>query len=404
MQQLWNNKLRSGLSLFGVTIGIFSIIAILTAVDALKNDISGSIKKLGNDVVFIGKWPWMFGDSDYPWWDYWKRPEITYENYKRLKPRLTKAESISFSVVPATPEITFEGENLSNVTVSGVTMGYQDVFDLNIEQGRFISASESSLGLPVAVIGGGIAEEMLTTTPQVLGKDLLVFGRRVRIVGIIKKEGQGGLLGMNNDQQIYMPYLFVDKAAHIDYATSSPQIQVRAKSGVSLDDLIVDIRQHMRSIRKLRPIQIDDFSMNQLSIITQGFQGIFSILNIIGWIIGFFALLVGGFGIANIMYVSVSERTSIIGVKKALGAKRNYILTEFLLESIILCILGGLTGLLIIAFITHPLSNATNMTFSLSATNALIGICISILIGLISGYLPAKKAAELDPVEAMRTN
>jgi putative ABC transport system permease protein len=112
----------------------------------------------------------------------------------------------------------------------------------------------------------------------------------------------------------------------------------------------------MRSIRKLRPTQKDDFAMNELSIIANGFNGIFSMLNIIGWVIGFFALIVGGFGIANIMYVSVTERTNIIGVKKALGARRNYILMEFLIESILLCLFGGFLGLAVIALITGPLS------------------------------------------------
>ena len=158
----------------------------------------------------------------------------------------------------------------------------------------------------------------------------------------------------------------------------------------------------MRSIRKLRPTQKDDFAMNELSIIANGFNGIFSMLNIIGWVIGFFALIVGGFGIANIMYVSVTERTGIIGVKKALGAKRKFILMEFLIESILLCLFGGFLGLAVIALITGPLSDATGMTFELSLKNASIGIIVSMLIGLISGYLPAKKAANLDPVEAIR--
>lgn len=402
VQQLIANKLRSSLSLLGVTIGIFSIITILTAIDALKNDISGSINKLGDNIIFVGKWPWMFSDSDYPWWDYFKRPNASYDDYRKLSKRMTKAEFLSFTVNPSNSHPMFRGESIENASVEGATQDYADVFDFNIEEGRFFSSSESNLGVAVAVIGGGLAEEMKKISPQLLGKSIEVFGRKVKIIGIIKKEGQGGLLGMNNDQQIMIPYLFADKVTYLDPKDSDPQIQVKAKAGVTLDQLMFEIQQHMRSIRKLRPTQKDDFAMNQLSIIANGFNGIFSMLNIIGWVIGFFALIVGGFGIANIMYVSVTERTNIIGVKKALGAKRNYILMEFLIESILLCLFGGFLGLAVIVLITGPLSTATGMTFALSLKNATIGIVVSMLIGLISGYLPAKKAANLDPVEAIR--
>lgn len=402
VQQLIANKLRSSLSLLGVTIGIFSIITILTAIDALKNDISGSINKLGDNIIFVGKWPWMFSDSDYPWWDYFKRPNASYDDYRKLSKRMTKAEFLSFTVNPSNSHPMFRGESIENASVEGATQDYADVFDFNIEEGRFFSSSESNLGVAVAVIGGGLAEEMKKISPQLLGKSIEVFGRKVKIIGIIKKEGQGGLLGMNNDQQIMIPYLFADKVTYLDPKDSDPQIQVKAKAGVTLDQLTYEIQQHMRSIRKLRPTQKDDFAMNQLSIIANGFNGIFSMLNIIGWVIGFFALIVGGFGIANIMYVSVTERTNIIGVKKALGAKRNYILMEFLIESILLCLFGGFLGLAVIVLITGPLSTATGMTFALSLKNATIGIVVSMLIGLISGYLPAKKAANLDPVEAIR--
>lgn len=403
IQQLWNNKLRSGLSLLGVTIGIFSIITILTAVDALKNDISGSINKMGENVVFVGKWPWSFGGSDYPWWNYWKRPEPSYDDYKKLKTRLSKAKYVSYTVSPIGLDVKYKDEVISNAAVNGVTHEYGDLLNIEISQGRYFSSSESNLGSAVAVIGGGIAEELQKITPNILDKELMILGRKVKVIGIIKKEGQGGLLGMNNDNTVQLPYLFVDKVTTIDPWTSGPEIQVKAQDGVSLDDLKLDIMQHMRAVHKLRPKQDDDFSINQLSILTQGFNDMFTMLNMIGWVIGFFALIVGGFGIANIMYVSVTERTNIIGVKKALGAKKNYILMEFLLESIMLCIFGGLVGLVIIALITGPISTASGMSFALSAKNAMIGISISMIIGLISGYLPAKQAAELDPVEAIRS-
>ncbi|MCO5230124.1 MAG: ABC transporter permease [Chitinophagales bacterium] len=403
VQQLLSNKLRSGLSLLGVTIGIFSIITILTSIDALKKDIKGSIDKMGNQVVFVSKWPWTFGDSDYPWWEYFKRSQATYSDYKKLKTRLSKAESISYSVEidDASPE--FKGNVIDNAKVEGTTQEFVDVFDLDIEKGRFFSTMESLSGNAVAVIGGGLAEELNKSSNHILGEDIVVWGRKVKIIGIVKKEGQGGLLGMNNDQKIYVPFSYANNVSFLSPDNDNQAIQVRAKQGVSLDDLMFDIQQHMRSVRKLRPKEADDFSLNQLSIVANGFNGIFSVLNIIGWVIGFFALIVGGFGIANIMYVSVTERTNIIGVKKALGAKRSYILMEFLIESIILCLMGGLIGLIFVGILTYPISSMSGMSFELSVKNAAIGLSISILIGLISGYLPAKKAALLDAVEAIRS-
>ena len=399
--QLRNNKLRTGLSLLGVTIGIFSIIAILTAVDALKNDISGSINKLGNNLIFVGRWPWSFNDTDYPWWKYWKRPEASYDDFQQLQAKLTKAQAVSYAVYPNAFRIKINNETIENATIVGATQEMAEVGDYDIQHGRFFSPSESNLGLPVAVIGGGIAEAVGDF--NLLGKELFVFGRKVKIIGMMRKEGQGGLLGMNNDQNIVMPYLFVNKVTYLDPKQISPRVMVKAKKDIGLDELEMEIKQKMRSIRRLRPIQEDNFAMNRLSIIAQGFDGIFYVLNIIGWVIGFFALIVGGFGIANIMYVSVSERTNIIGIKKALGAKKVYILLEFLFESILLCLWGGILGLLVVYILSFPVSSASGMSFVLSMKNGLIGISIAMLIGLLSGYLPALKAANLDPVEAIRS-
>lgn len=403
VQQLWANKLRAFLSLLGITIGIFSIIAILTAVDALKNDISTSINKLGDNILFVGKWPWSFTSSDYPWWEYVKRPEPRYNDYKLLNERLTKAEAVSYTQQPPNADVKYRSEEIENADAAGVTQDYGTVMQLDIADGRYFSSSESNLGLPVAVIGGGIAEEVFGNGKNALGKELKAWGRNVQIIGVIRKEGQGGLLGFNNDKSIYIPYFLLNKITKADIGISKPQIQVRAKNGVSLDELSLDIQSNMRAIRKLRPQQLDDFAINEMSIIANNFQGVFSALNIVGWVVGFFALIVGGFGIANIMYVSVTERTNIIGIKKAMGARKIYILSEFLIESVLLCLMGGFIGLMLVLSLTGIATDATGMEFTLSLKNSMIGIGISIIIGIVSGYLPALSAANLDAVEAIRS-
>jgi putative ABC transport system permease protein len=403
IQQLWSNKLRAFLSLLGITIGIFSIIAILTAVDALKNDISSSISKLGDNILFVGKWPWTFTSSNYPWWEYVKRPEPKYNDYKLLNDRLTKAEAVSYSISPPNPKPTYLVDEISNVEVVGITQDYGKVMQLELAYGRYFSLSESNLGLPVAVIGGGIAPEVFNSSgADAIDREIKVWGRKVKIIGVIKKEGQGGLLGFNNDKSIYVPYFFVNKVQKADLGVSKPQIQVRAKNGVTLDELSLDIQTQMRAIHKLRPKKADDFSINQMSIIANSFEGVFTALNTVGWVVGFFALIVGGFGIANIMYVSVSERTNIIGIKKAIGAKKRHILSEFLIESVLLCVMGGLIGLIMVFTLTDIATNTTGMEFALSWKNSFIGLSISIIIGLLSGYLPALSAANLDAVEAIR--
>lgn len=403
LQQLWANKVRAFLSLLGVTIGIFSIIAILTAVDALKNDISNSINKLGDNIIFVSKWPWSFANSDYPWWEYVNRPEPDYKDYKLLQERMTKASSMAFELNPPSPRPSYQSEIIENVEVEAVTHPYNDVMQLDISGGRYFSVSESNMGIPVAVIGGGIASEIFKENENPLGKELKIFGRKVKIVGVIKKEGEGGLLGFNHDKTILIPYFFANKVVKLNPWETRPMITARAKKGVSLDELMEEIKTHFRSIHKLRPKEKDDFSMNQMSIIAQGFDGVFGALNIVGIVIGAFALIVGGFGIANIMYVSVTERTNIIGIKKAMGARKSYILFEFLIEAVLLCLFGGLIGLLMVALLTGPATEASGMIFKLSFKNAFIGISISIVIGLLSGYLPALSASNLDAVEAIRS-
>lgn len=403
VQQLWANKMRAFLSLLGVTIGIFSIIAILTAVDALKNDISASINKLGDNIIFIQKWPWTFSTtSEYPWWEFVKRPEAKYNDYKLLRERSKKAEFVSFSIRPPYAYPSYRSDILQNVDVIGVTQDYGSVMQLEVTTGRYFSESESNMGLAVAIIGGGIAEEVFKSAEGALDKEIKVWGRKVRVIGVLKKEGQGGLLGNNNDKAIYAPYFLVNKVTNINPWEARPQIQARTMPGVSLDELSIEVQSHMRAIRKLRPKELDDFALNKLSIIAQGFAGVFQALNMVGLIVGSFALIVGGFGIANIMYVSVTERTNIIGIKKAMGARKSYILAEFLLESVLLCIIGGLLGILMVWGLTGPATDASGMEFVLSWKNGFIGISISAVIGVLSGFLPARAASNLDAVEAIR--
>jgi putative ABC transport system permease protein len=400
--QLLANKLRTFLSLLGITIGIFSIISILTAVDSLKNDISGSINSLGNNLVFVEKWPWSFDFGEYPWWQYVKRPNASLKDTRLLSKRLEKADAVSFAVGVQDAELKFLEKKVTNIYALGVTHQYNDAFGLKVVQGRYFTPSESESGLPVVVLGGEIAAELFDEDFNPIGRIITILDRKVEVVGVLKKEG-GDLMGFSFDKNAIMPYNFVNRVVNLDPDRSNPQIVIKGKDNVAIEDLKGEIISVMRAARTLRPKQGDDFAINQLSLISKSFEGIFSGLNVVGWIVGILASIVGGFGIANIMYVSVSERTNIIGIKKAMGARKSYILIEFLIESIVLCILGCILGLLLVYFLCGFLTEQSGMVFALTASNSLIGVILAIIIGVFSGIIPALKAANLDPVEAIRS-
>lgn len=402
VQQLLGNKLRTFLSLFGITIGILSIITILTSVDALKNNIESSIKGMGENVLFVQKWPWSFSKGDYPWWKYFERPHASYRDYEFLEKRMNEAQFLSYEVSPSDVEVKYKEITAETVKLKGVTSNYGRIFNFDIGKGRYFSENEMRGALPVAIIGDVIREEFFGLDTDVVGKEIEVFNRKIQVIGVLNRKGED-LLGFNFDAAVILPYTFVNQAIFLDPESVKPSIIVQAKPKVSLDELKGEIISVMRSSRSLRPSQDNNFAINELSILQVGFEGILKVLKLAAWIIGSFALLVGGFGIANIMYVTVSERTPIIGIKKALGAKRFHILIEFLIESMGLCLLGGLAGLILVYFLTDLMTKLAGFEFVLSWQNASFGIGISLFIGVISGILPAIKASRLDPVEAMRS-
>lgn len=402
--QFWSNKLRTFLSLFGISIGIFSIISILTAVDGLKNNIDDSIKSMGDNVLFVNKWAWTFNNpSNYPWWKYFQRPEVKYDIYKYVQSKSKLASHVAFEANPrATPEISYKSRKTHKAVISAVTSDYGKVFQLDLGQGRFLSAMEVNNGVNVCVIGKDVADKIFKDIENPIGYELKIDGRPVKVIGVLNKKGES-LLGFNFDKSIIVPYTYYNTNFNIKDNAADFTVEVRTKDGVTLNELQQELTGLLRSARKLRPTQPDDFSINQLSVIANGFNDVFGILGIIKWIIGGFSLLVGGFGIANIMFVSVSERKGIIGIKKALGAKNRDILFEFLFESVLLCLIGGGIGLLLVWSMLDAASTASGMTFQLSLGNVLVAVSVSFILGILSGIIPAMLAAKMNPVEAIRS-
>lgn len=395
------NKLRTILTLLGITIGIFSIISVFTVFDSMENKIRDNINSLGDNVLFIQKWPWAFG-GDYPWWKYLSRPLAKPKELNEIEKRSSAYEAATFIAASTGVTAKYLNNSISDLTIQAVSHDYYKVFSLDLAEGRYFTSNESLSGKAVAIIGHDIAQALYGSADP-LDKDITIDGRKAKVIGVFAKEGDD-TFGKSNDNIILLTLEFGKNIVDIYSEATNPTIVVKAKPNVSNQELKDELTGIMRSIRMLKPTVEDNFAINEMSLLTRGFENIFSTIGIIGWIIGAFSLIVGGFGIANIMFVSVKERTTIIGIQKSLGAKNYFVLLQFLFEAIFLSIIGGIVGLIIIFGGTLLVTYAFNFELSLTLSNILLGLSVSFFIGLISGFVPAYSASRLNPVEAIRYN
>lgn len=393
------NKLRTTLSLLGITIGIFSMISVFTLVDSLERNVRESIQVLGNNVIYIQKMPWNFS-SGQPWWEYIRRPDPKIEEFKMVKRLSQNADAVAMVVAGGTT-LKHRNNSVENANAVGVTSEYNKIWDLKIEEGRYFTELESRTGRQVVIIGADIATSLFSG--NAIGKKMKIKGRKVEVIGVLKKEGES-MMGNSNDKNVIIPLQFARNFFQVRGRDSGVIIMVKAKDQVSNEELIDELTGIMRSLRKLKPKVKDNFALNELSMISKGFDSIFQIINLAGFVIAIFSIIVGGFSIANIMFVSVRERTSLIGIQKSLGAKNFFILFQFLSESVFLCLIGGAVGLLLIFLGTLLLTYGADFEVTLGLNNIVLGLGLSATIGIISGIIPSFKASRLDPVEAIRTN
>ena len=399
MLELWKNKLRTFLSLFGITIGIFCIIGVLATVNSLEQNIQNEVKSLGSNSIYIDKWEWG-GGPDYPWWKYVNRPSPKYEELKHVKERTASALFAAFKI-ETTDNVEYGNNILSGVKIYGITEDFDDIQPVEIQQGRYISDGDFARGINIAVIGNEIAEKLFGSVEVAVGKEIETRGKRLTVAGVIKKQGKQMLGGWEFDQSMIIAYKFARTI--MDEKRSSPFIMVKGSEGISSKALKDDLKGTMRSIHKLSPKKEDDFSLNDINDFSEQISSAFVGLNVGGWAIAALSLIVGMFGVANIMFVSVRERTSQIGLKKAIGAKSHVILTEFLLESAFLCIIGGLIGLSLVFVLTQILSRLLDFPVFISTNNMVLAIVICIIVGILAGFIPARQAARMDPVVAIRS-
>ncbi len=402
----WNaltqNLLRTILSLTGVTIGIFAIIAALTVVDSLKANIKDSLSFLGAEMIYVSKWPFV-GSPTMPWWEYIKRPEVTYSEFKYLEKKLTNNSSICFFSIVRGRTIKRKNSSIGGINFWGITEKHIDAYDLDIVEGRYISEREFSYASNAAIIGHKV-KTTLFPNESPIGKEIKVRGLKYVVIGLMKEEGEN-LLGVEgNDDSILVPFGSFKKQFYTGARKGAgADIVVKGKENdVGLIKLENEIRGYLRNFRGLKPKDKDSFAINRPEGIMNSIEGVFDVLTMAGWFIGIFSMLVGAFGIANIMFVTVKERTGIIGIQKSLGAKNFFILSQFLFEAIFLSMIGGGFGLLLVYFATFiPMGT---FVLTLVFKNIILGIGVSTFVGVASGIIPALMAARLDPVVAIRTN
>jgi putative ABC transport system permease protein len=392
------NKLRTFLSLFGITIGIFAIISVFTVLDWMEKSIRDSISSLGDNIVYVQKMPWSF-DPKIAWWDMIRWPNVSTDDYEAISRNVPGASALCFNAYTE-KQVKSDINAVSNSLIWATTHDFKDLRAFEIENGRYFSAYESSAGKPVVILGSVAAEKLFNKSNPV-GKEISIDNFRAKVIGVFKKEGQGGIGDSGMDEVTLIPLSFSRNFINLRGMNLESNIMVKAREGVQVQELTDEVTMAVRASRRLKPGEISNFSVNRASLLSQGFDAVFAGINLGGWLIGGFSILVGGFGIANIMFVSVRERTNIIGIQKALGAKRWFILLQFLMESMILSIIGGVIGLLMIFGGTQVVNYLFDLNISLTAANIILGIFVSGMIGIIAGFAPAWSAAKMNPVEAI---
>lgn len=396
---LTNNKLRTLLSLLGVTIGILSIIAVLAAVDSLDRKITKDLSSLDKNTIYLMRF--SFGPSEIPQWKREQFPNVKFDEYTYLKESLNNTDQVGYQLFVKHESIKYESKLVSDVNVVPVSSEFIDIQGLEFEEGRFYNESESNSGTAVIVLGYEIAQGLFENS-NAIGKNIRLYGQRFTVIGVLKKQG-AGLFGDSNDTSVFLPVNFLRRLYGDNNDAMTPVILLKPNKGVDMDAYKAEVTYKLRSVRGLKAGEIDNFFINVLSGFTDLIDGIIGQMNVVGWIISGFSLLVGGFGIANIMFVSVKERTNLIGIQKSLGAKNKFILFQFLFEAVILSVIGGIIGLVLVWIISVILTKVLDFEFVLSMGNIMLGTGLAALIGLISGILPAITASKLDPVEAIRT-
>jgi putative ABC transport system permease protein len=400
LQEFRANKLRTFLSLLGITFGVFCIISVLSTISSMQLAVNDNLKSLGNKTVYIDKWQYAGGPDD-PWWKFIKRPTPKFEEVKLLRLKVPDAPHIAFGIQNS-GNIDLGDNSLTGVTYYGNTEDFDKIQQITIEAGRYFQQADFDHGSPYVVIGYKIAGKLFNKPDQAVGNQVkLKDGKAAVVIGVMKKQGQSLFGAWDYDNSILLTFNYMKQLFRVE--NSQPRILVQAGGQITTAALKDELSGAMRSIRKLSPRQEDNFALNDIDSFSKILDPIFTGLDIGGWAIAALSLLVGMFGVANIMFVTVRERTSQIGLKKAIGAKRSVIMIEFLLESAFLCIIGGLIGLLAVYVLTLVFSSMMGFKVFIPFDIIMLAVGICLFTGVVAGIIPAFIAARMDPVVAIRS-
>ncbi|HMZ46187.1 MAG TPA: ABC transporter permease [Chitinophagaceae bacterium] len=398
IQELKVHKLRTLLSLFGIAIGIFCIIGVLATINSLEQYIKNNIESLGRNTIYIQKSPWV-NDENTPWWKYQKRPEITSFEQKELKKRAKLISNVAYAMF-YNSSISYGNTEISRVLWSGVTEEFDKILVLEVLHGRYLSNAEFERGTNSVVLGYTIAKDLFGNPEYAIGKTISLGNKKAIVIGTLKEQGSS-MDGWQFDDRIIVPHLYCKQVANEE--NSGGFIIAKANDNYALDDVKGELTGILRAIRKIQPTEEDNFALNDISATADPLKSFFSQVTIGGWAIAGLSLIVGAFGVANIMFVTVRERTSQIGLKKAIGAKSKIILTEFLIESAFLCMIGGLIGLAFVWLLTKALGGVLPFPIFIAPNIILLAFNICVVLGVLSGIIPATIAAKMNPVVAIRT-
>ena len=390
LTSIFSNKSRSILTALGIIIGVLSVTLMGTLISGLDRGFDKSMAFLGKDIFSISRWEW-FGDAD--WWEVRNRPRMRLEYVDVIKEKSSYAEAVA--PVMQRGAVLSRGElSTAGTQIFGTNTDYMSTITANIAQGRFFTEGEDRSGSRVTIIGNDIAENLFVNQDPI-GEYLKIDGMKFRVIGIMEKQGK------------FLGLFSVDNQAIIPVGTSVRLFSRRGFIRISIKvppENIVDAKDElygiMRQTRGLKPSQKDDFAINQTEAFERQYNQIKFAIGGTGIFITILSLVVGGIGIMNIMFVSVQERTKEIGVRKAIGATKNMILTQFLMEAISICLIGGLIGLLMASGLSFVINKFFPSTMPLWL--AFTSILLSVLVGVLSGVVPSYRAARLDPIDALR--
>jgi len=387
-----SHKMRSFLTTLGIFIGVTTIITIWTTIQGLNNYINSTLSEIGSSVVYVEKFPWVIQDD---FWKYRNRKNITWNEFEAIEKYSTLADYVTPQLV-SMKTIGFKETKFENVAILGTTNSFIETSSVNPSEGRFLTELDVRNKVPVCVLGAELASKLFETKNPI-GQKIKIDGLRYRVVGVLEKQGE--FFGQSRDNYAVVP---IGTFRNAFGRHRGLQIAVLTENANNVEDMKEELRGILRRERMVKPGDEDNFSLNEQNQLTGFYESTTSTLYAIIIVIGAVSLLVGGIGITNIMLVSVTERTKEIGLRKAVGAKRKNVLSQFLLESVAISSIGGLIGIVAGIIVGSLILNMMTVEGGVAFSSIAVGFIFSTFVGIVSGFYPAYKAAQMNPIDSLR--